>query len=98
LLDVEVGPRQRFVEGFKAFSSFDAELGLDQRSEDGLAVGIKLGIRSTLGVKLCICNSPEAGFDDGSSLGFELGIDAVSEDGFDDGSSLDFELSLDEGS
>jgi hypothetical protein len=47
------------MEGFKAFSLFGLELGLDKRSEDGLALGIKLGIHSMLGVKLGINNSPE---------------------------------------
>jgi hypothetical protein len=50
--------------------SFDVALSLDESSEDGSVLGIKLGTRSTLGaVRLGIDNSPEVGFKDGSSLG-----------------------------
>jgi hypothetical protein len=56
--------------GFKDFSSFGVELSLAKRSangcEDGLALDIKLGIGSTLGVKLASADSPGVGFEDGS--------------------------------
>jgi hypothetical protein len=68
----------RFEDGsslaFKDFLSFGADLALGKRSangfEDGATLGIKLGIGSTLGVKLASTGSPEAAFKEGSLLGF----------------------------
>ncbi len=58
---------------FKDLLSLGGSLGLDKRSadgfEDGLALGIKLGIGLTFGVKLASAHSLGAGFREGSLLG-----------------------------
>jgi hypothetical protein len=61
---------QKFCRRLHIFSSFGVELGLDKRSVDGFAdgptLGIKLGIGSTLDIKLSWTDIPGVGFKDGS--------------------------------
>jgi hypothetical protein len=60
---------------FKDILSFGVELGLNNRSinglEDGPTLAIKGGIDLTLGIKPASTDSPGAGYEDGALLGFK---------------------------